>query len=204
MIMSHRAQCCCLLRYLLAVPDFVTYGLSMATFRRSHLEWLKIARLGIVWSLPRLQQLSKKTFKCQKLQKCKKISFENVRDFFSLVANLLGDVVVKKSVAVWLRRTEICRTIWLSTEGYRWVPWIDSNYEKHHLRSIRDRGNEDYRSKMIITLFFALHFTLRVHHCFKMLGYICINYDSRGMFRRIFEGSNFACKFKLIVGFLKA
>ena len=36
----------------------------------------------------------------------KKIPFGNVRDFCSPVANLLGDVLVKKSVAVLQRRTE--------------------------------------------------------------------------------------------------
>ena len=41
-------------------------------------------------------------------------SSENVRDYFSLVANLLGDVLVKKSVAVWQRRTEILRPVSLS------------------------------------------------------------------------------------------
>ena len=42
---------------------------------------------------------------------CKNTSSENVRDCFSLVANLLGDVLVKKSVAVWQRRTEILRAV---------------------------------------------------------------------------------------------
>ena len=41
---------------------------------------------------------------------CKNILSENVRDFFSPVVNLLGDVLIKKSVAVWQRRTEILRT----------------------------------------------------------------------------------------------
>ena len=53
---------------------------------------------------------------------------ENVRNYFSLVANLLGDILVKKSVAVWQRRTEILRTVWLSRTqistkiiiGYPW------------------------------------------------------------------------------------
>ena len=37
----------------------------------------------------------------------KKIAFGNVRDFCSPVANLFGDVLVKKSVAVLQRKTEI-------------------------------------------------------------------------------------------------
>ena len=47
-------------------------------------------------------------FKCQELQN---IPSENARDYFSLVANLLDDVLEKKSKAVWQRRTEILRTV---------------------------------------------------------------------------------------------
>ena len=36
------------------------------------------------------------------------------RDYFSLVAKLLGNVLVKNSIAVWQRRTKILRTVWLS------------------------------------------------------------------------------------------
>jgi len=43
--------------------------------------------------------------KLAKISKC--IPFENITDYFSLVANLLGDVFLKKSVAVWQRTTEI-------------------------------------------------------------------------------------------------
>ena len=44
----------------------------------------------------------------------KSITSKNVRDYFSLVANLFADVLVKKSVAARRRRTEIRRTVWLS------------------------------------------------------------------------------------------
>ena len=58
--------------------------------------FLKITCLEIVWSLRRLQQLSIKTFYVPKITKMKKKNrFENIRDFFCLVANPLGDVVVK-------------------------------------------------------------------------------------------------------------
>ena len=33
--------------------------------------------------------------------------------FNFLVTNVLGDVLVKKSIAVWQCRTEILRTVWL-------------------------------------------------------------------------------------------
>ena len=42
------------------------------------------------------------------------VPFENVRDYFTLVANLLADVLEKKSVAVWQRSTEIRRMVRLS------------------------------------------------------------------------------------------
>ena len=35
-------------------------------------------------------------------------------DYFSLVANLFGDALVKKSIAVWQRRAEILRAVLLS------------------------------------------------------------------------------------------
>lgn len=50
-------------------------------------------------------------FKCQKLQKIY-IPSENVRDYFPLV---LGDVLVKKYIAVWQRKTYFI-------EDYRSVP----------------------------------------------------------------------------------
>ena len=77
-------------------------------------------------------------------------------------------------------------------------------------RSISDHGNEGYRSKKIITPFFA--FTSRFE-CTIVLGCLAMhNYDSRGKFKThplnscgTFVGSNFACKFRLAeVGFLKA
>ena len=40
-----------------------------------------------------------------KISEC--ILFENITDYFSLVANLLGDVLLKKSAAVRQRTTEI-------------------------------------------------------------------------------------------------
>ena len=40
----------------------------------------------------------------------KTIHFENVRDYFSLFANLLAAVLVK----IWQRRSEIRRTVWFS------------------------------------------------------------------------------------------
>jgi len=39
----------------------------------------------------------------------KNILFEQLRDYFSLVANLLGDVLGKKSVGVYQRRVEMHR-----------------------------------------------------------------------------------------------
>ena len=38
---------------------------------------------------------------------CKNIPSEKVSNYFSLVANLLGDVLLKKFTAVWQRRTII-------------------------------------------------------------------------------------------------
>ena len=39
------------------------------------------------------------------------MSLGNVRDYFSLVANLSADVLERKSVDVWQLRTEIRRTV---------------------------------------------------------------------------------------------
>ena len=36
-------------------------------------------------------------------QSCKNIPSEKARDYFSLVANLLGDFLINKSIAVWQR-----------------------------------------------------------------------------------------------------
>lgn len=41
----------------------------------------------------------------------KDIPFKNVRGYFSLVANLLDNALVKKFAAVWQRITEIRRTV---------------------------------------------------------------------------------------------
>ena len=50
------------------------------------------------------------------LKVAKNTPSENVyaRNYLSLVVNLLGDILVKKSVAVWQRRNEILRTVSLS------------------------------------------------------------------------------------------
>ena len=63
--------------------------------------------------------------KCKKLQS---IPSENVSDYFSLVANLLGDALVKKYEAVWQRRTKLLRAAWLSRTHISWkiifgCPW---------------------------------------------------------------------------------
>ena len=92
------------------------------------------------WTLPSNTELPTEPFAYSKLlgdflsaKNCKhvlkNVPFENVWYFFSVVANLLGDFLLKKSVAVWLRGTEIRRTVWLARthffpENYRWVPHL--------------------------------------------------------------------------------
>lgn len=44
----------------------------------------------------------------------KNIPFENVKDYFYLVAKLLAAVLEKKYVAVWQRSTKTRRTVWFS------------------------------------------------------------------------------------------
>ena len=66
----------------------------------------------------------------------KKHPFRN-RNYFSLVVNVLGHVLIKKSVAVWQRRTEIRTTVWLSrtyispAQDHRWVPLFWRQTECH-------------------------------------------------------------------------
>ena len=75
---------------------------------------------------------------------CKNILSENIRDYFFLVANLLGDVLVKKSIVVWQRRTEILRTVCLSLRLWLGAPGIMRlEYKNGHsclgkLRQCRD------------------------------------------------------------------
>ena len=55
----------------------------------------------------------------------KNITSPNVRDYFSLVAKLLGDVLVKKSIAVGNVEPKLLEQFVPNTyftENYRWVP----------------------------------------------------------------------------------
>ena len=42
---------------------------------------------------------------------CKNVTSEKVKDYFSLDAKFLGDVLLNNSVAVWELRTEILRAV---------------------------------------------------------------------------------------------
>ena len=92
-------------RRILCVTDLLAEDFSTRDYREWNLHfrncWLDVTfqqLLSELFAHPKMlgDLLSSKT--------CNNIRSENVRDVFSLFANLLGDLLVKKSLAFWQRR----------------------------------------------------------------------------------------------------